>query len=1223
MEKNNKNLPRLSGKEENILNLTPENSVYNGFLYKHLNEEHKDIVKYCINWLIGYWECPPLMKYFTDHGKNHCLRLANRSKQFDWILKGLSEPECFCLLMGILLHDIGMQAEVQNFPSIQKYMKNTYNIQFPEKETKGTSEPPLDEIRKYHHLLTAAMLELMYRGNLLELSQRGYVKECLMLGGAGHRVGAQTMQNIIDICKYHSKLNIQALKNRGQDRVQLLAALLRLFDELDITEERISLSYPAFHSIPPENLVYWKVHQCIQCTVNQAERSVDVRFCLSPHDNSRYHVVFLKILKQLEEKNRDVFDVIRESYPIKFVIDDTSVCELNTMNNLPDDDIRRILKTFYSDKRLFEEMLKAAVEKLPAEEKNALIRLTLQSGSRPLLPDNSPFVKELSHNHLFTERINNKIYLRPELSEIVYPRVRETFQRALEQKNPEALSDFPLLDVDLSLACREAQYEKIIAPLLNTYQNREETLQNILLDLLKQIQTAGGNGFAARNLVVLLMALGYDFQGSDLSGLNLDRVDFSRAGTNRTDFNDIFLQNVSFQGTSLRRSRFLERMDQLRSCIFIDREHFVTGDALGEVRIWSMMPPETVCQSLAHCGSVWGLAYDKQTNRLFSCAHDGKIISYSLDQNDGFQPSVLAQKQTWLTCLDYKGELLAAAGGDGNIYFRNLRTGADFSCGETYKEVTYHSIRFDFSGEFLLAGDNQGGLLLLKLNTERTGVEKARRYPNIAAKMIRSIEAHPKRSLFYISGGREIILVEAQAAENLCLEIHYSIPAHKEYIKKLILFSDGIQLFSTANDGWAQLWNISDPIRPKKEGAFQLDDMYSSAAAVSPDGRYLLGAVRNTLTLCLWDLQHTEELWVIQGYQNWLSSLCFFHKKGCFLTGSATGYVSLWSYNGTNGAVNVKNLYRHPHAVNPVAISPDNRYLISGNSSVTGSIYFWDIKESRIVQILNEGTDKGIRALVFLDSLDGCYRFVSAGYDQKVRRWTFHPFENQFTYNILSTRFPGFLGSCAVSGDGTRLAFSVLSKHVPNDIANGEPLNNESHDICVISLKDDRQINIPLEADRIQTLAFTQDGSMLACGDTLGNLYFISMDPPWSLKNKIKVSKEHIGCVAFSSKGDLLACADGSGTVSLWDPAKRQSLSQCQISSGLQLHTVAFAPDNQAILTAGMDGEVYILPLSGGKLGNPLPQHCIRPYEGLCINGAVGLSRQRRDTLKKLGAKEN
>ncbi len=1197
--------------------------LYNSFLYNVLKGRHKNAMNQNLIWLKQYWTMPPIVQFYTDHGRDHCLRLVEISDKFEWILGGLSESECFLLLMSILLHDIGMQADVQKFPEFSKYLEETYHIRPPRSIFKT---PPTEDVQNYirrnHHLLTGAMLLLMYQNKLGGAAG----DRQLILNGAWQYVKGGEMQNIIDICKYHSKLDIQKLQVfRKPDRVRLLAALLRLFDELDITDRRVSMFFPAFNRIPLENAQYWNIHKHTQCNINAANKTIEMSFCLSPGDYSRYAAVFKKMLDQLKEKNGAVFDVIRidGGYPLSYT---DAVYQLDTESDFPAEIMKCILYTFTSDENRLEQLLKDAVANLASREQEQLFGLALRYGNRFLPPANSKFQKELFSNQLLTECRDGETCLRPQLLKIIYPLVKEIFSNVLVENDLDGLSSLPLLDAGLPVSCQKAQYEAIISPLLNEYQGREDDiLWEVLLNALKRLQAEGDRGCAARNVVVLLMAAGYHFEGADLSGLNLSRVDFSWVRPDKEGFGDVSLQNVSLQGTVLRGTRFLEKLDQTRSCIFIDGNHCVTGDASGYICVWSVEPLEMLCWTSAHQGPVWGLAYDEQEKLLFSCSHDGKLVCCTLDRGaDDSQPWTLSQKGdcltslgTWLTCLDRHGDLLATAGGDGNIYIYNTKTRAKFSCKVTCGTVTYHSIRFDYSGRFLLAGDNLGGLLLLQLNAEGNGVEDARSYKGIAKEMICSIESHPRRSLFYISGGVHIIVVEAEEFPPY-LTIHNNIQAHGNYIKKLALYSDGSRLFSTANDRRVRLWKLDKPTRPEETLQFQSEDVYSNATAISPDGRFLLGAVQNSLTLCLWDLPHTEELCVIRGYHNWLSSLCFLHNETYFVSGDSTGYVKLWTYSEEGRAENVQNLYRHPYAVNPIAVSPDDCYLISGSSSASGDIYIWDMREKRMVDTIPAEIDQGLRSLVFIDIQEGRYRFASAGFDNMVRLWTFDPVKKEFTQEILSTRFPGFLGSCAVSRNRAQLAFSVLSEPVTK--FEGDPLNIESHNICVVNLRDgNTKDTIFLKTDRIQTLAFSPDGSLLACGDTKGGLHFISMDSPGEVKYA-KVSKEHIGCVSFSSAGDILACADGSGCVSLWDPVEGALLSRRKISSGLQLHTIVFSPDDRTVLTAGMDGEVHILPVSGGVLGSPVDYPCIRPYEGLCLKGATGLTPQRLATLELLGA---
>ena len=73
------------------------------------------------------------------------------------------------------------------------------------------------------------------------------------------------MGDLIDVCKYHAKLAITecpitfTLDKRG--RKQLVAALVRFADELDVDGHRVSIETVKNFHLDPRNAVYWWLHQ--------------------------------------------------------------------------------------------------------------------------------------------------------------------------------------------------------------------------------------------------------------------------------------------------------------------------------------------------------------------------------------------------------------------------------------------------------------------------------------------------------------------------------------------------------------------------------------------------------------------------------------------------------------------------------------------------------------------------------------------------------------------------------------------------------------------------------------------------------------------------------------------------------------------------------------------------------------------------------------------------
>jgi len=166
-------------------------------------------------------------RYFTDHQIDHSERIIRILDAVTAELMGsdrrLDTQEIFVLLASAYLHDIGMQWE-----------KGKYRD---------------DELaRKDHHLLSYEMIvgSVEDPGHYPVLGvERDYVYE-IALVSKGHRQ--------VDL--YDSEYN-DGVKRGEKIRLRLLAALLRLADELDIDERRVYIDLLKVADVPRDSRVHW------------------------------------------------------------------------------------------------------------------------------------------------------------------------------------------------------------------------------------------------------------------------------------------------------------------------------------------------------------------------------------------------------------------------------------------------------------------------------------------------------------------------------------------------------------------------------------------------------------------------------------------------------------------------------------------------------------------------------------------------------------------------------------------------------------------------------------------------------------------------------------------------------------------------------------------------------------------------------------------------------
>jgi hypothetical protein len=233
-----------------------------------------------------------LIKNFTDHGIEHSDRVAHNIL---CLLKAknisLSEKEAYKLLASIYLHDIGMQCDIKE-NSIIKKAEDYYNkadhaeeeifkINYTARDFSDYDYYEQKEIRKNHHLLSAAWIDLLREdgnGSIIHKAAKNIPEDCI--------------EDIIDICMYHSKLELKS-EAFEDPRIFLLAILLRFGDELDIAKERVSpYMYQTFR-VATENSKHWWLHQHTEINYSELERGrVVLTYYLNSEDmRNNSHII--------------------------------------------------------------------------------------------------------------------------------------------------------------------------------------------------------------------------------------------------------------------------------------------------------------------------------------------------------------------------------------------------------------------------------------------------------------------------------------------------------------------------------------------------------------------------------------------------------------------------------------------------------------------------------------------------------------------------------------------------------------------------------------------------------------------------------------------------------------------------------------------------------------------------------------------------------------------
>lgn len=225
-------------------------------LDRGLHDRYRGCVVATQNMLTRYEDTFPT---YTDHSTLHTLEIIDLCNQLlgDY-LWDLTPDDLYVLLMGALLHDVGMGVSKQDFDCFR------YRLDLPPLSGPSTDLARAELIRDFHQELSVLYIERYQE--LLDIPNPRY------------------LQAIVQVCRGHRKTDLMdpvgypvELEVAPGRAVHLpyLAALLCLADELDVAADRnIEFLYDLDQMKSPVSRMEFLKHQAIRRVELEPERVV-------------------------------------------------------------------------------------------------------------------------------------------------------------------------------------------------------------------------------------------------------------------------------------------------------------------------------------------------------------------------------------------------------------------------------------------------------------------------------------------------------------------------------------------------------------------------------------------------------------------------------------------------------------------------------------------------------------------------------------------------------------------------------------------------------------------------------------------------------------------------------------------------------------------------------------------------------------------------------------
>jgi WD40 repeat protein len=404
-----------------------------------------------------------------------------------------------------------------------------------------------------------------------------------------------------------------------------------------------------------------------------------------------------------------------------------------------------------------------------------------------------------------------------------------------------------------------------------------------------------------------------------------------------------------------------------------------------------------------------------------------------------------------------------------------------------------------------------------------------------------------------------------------------------------------------------------------------------SSVAFSPDGTQVVTGGPDG-TAKLWQTLEGEEARTFTGHTGAVRSVTFSPDGTTILTGGADSTACLWS---TADGARIRTFSGHGGPINCVAFSPDGRKVLTGSDDQTARL--WNLADASVIHTFTRQYDEGrVRSLAFFP--DGTKIVTADGY---VTIWD--AVDGAEILSFCPNDIP-FVSSVAVSPEGTMLLVdgddAQQSEYLFGTVELWDTWGNRISTLlvspqdnlrCVSFSRDGARVLVafPPPANFACILNVSDAGRVSEFIGHTGGVYSASLSPNgaqvvtanwdcdvfmmqylprailWDLSDGRMIREFWVWepslalSVGFSPDGTRIAMGTDWGTdwgihwgsVILFDAVSAQVILTLEGGHRGAVHSIAFSPSGEYVLTGGGDGTAKLWSVPHGTLTTTFTGH--------------------------------